>query len=74
MKVKELIELLQKQDPEMEVLSGDLDDYYYDPGDVEVKYVSQGREVDEDKLVNGKFDADPFSGRVVVIMAEKFLY
>lgn len=54
MTVKELIKLLQKQDPEAEVLSGDNDNWFYDIGGVDSGYVADGREVDQSKVVDGE--------------------
>ena len=45
MKVSDLILLLQAQDPDAEVLSGDNDHSYYDIGEVATAYVVDGYEV-----------------------------
>lgn len=47
MKVKELIEELEKMDPELEVSTGDNDDWWYDTHDVCTLYIKHGKEQSE---------------------------
>jgi len=54
MKVKELIVELQKQDPELDVLTGDFDDWWYRTYKVRKAYIKEGREVYEDSKSAGQ--------------------